>query len=83
MFKIPHLFSLKFLLLLEKGTRTCAKIFHCKLHLIYAKWSNNHKAFTSRIDNLFVHWNIQEALDNSNWKLVVMEEMNALRQSGT
>jgi len=27
--------------------------------------------------------NIQEALDDPNWKLAVMEEMNALRRSGT
>lgn len=27
--------------------------------------------------------NIQEALDDPNWKLAVLEEMNALRKNGT
>lgn len=45
--------------------------------------SDNHKAFTFKITNLFVPRNIQEALNDSNWKLAVMEEMNALKQSGT
>ena len=45
--------------------------------------SNSHKAFTSRIDNLFVPRNIQEVLDDPNWKPTVMEEMNAPRHNGT
>lgn len=45
--------------------------------------SQNHNAFTSKVTHLFVERNIQEALGDPNWKLVVMEEMNALRISGT
>ena len=32
---------------------------------------------------MFVPRNIQEALDDPNWKVAVMEEMNALKRSGT
>lgn len=32
---------------------------------------------------MFVPRNVQEALNDLNWKLAVMEEMNALRRSGT
>lgn len=35
------------------------------------------------MSHLFVLRNIQEALDDPNWKLAIMEEMNALRKSGT
>lgn len=49
----------------------------------YQKLSNSHRASTFRIDDLFVPKNIQEALEDSNWKLAVMEEMNALKQNGT
>lgn len=40
------------------------------------------KASTPRIDNLFVPRNIQEALDDPNWKVAIMKEMNALRHNG-
>lgn len=33
--------------------------------------------------HLFVLRNIQEALDDLNWKLVALEEINALKKSGT
>ena len=32
---------------------------------------------------MIVPRNIQEALDDPNWKVAVMEEMNALKRSGT
>jgi hypothetical protein len=32
---------------------------------------------------LFIPRNIQEALDDLNWKIVVMEEMNALNKNDT
>ena len=32
---------------------------------------------------MLVPRNIQETLDDPNWKVVVMEEMNALERSGT
>ena len=57
------------------------KIFTSRIDNLFVP--RNHKAFTSRIDNLFVPRYIQEAIDDPNWKLAVMEEMNALRQSRT
>ena len=38
-------------------------------YLFYDKLSNSRKAFTSKITNLFVPRNIQEALNDLNWKL--------------
>ena len=52
-------------------------------YLSYTKLSKNHRAFLSKISQLFVPRNIQEDLDDPNWKLAVMEEMNGLRRSGT
>ncbi|XP_059668772.1 uncharacterized mitochondrial protein AtMg00810-like [Cornus florida] len=40
-------------------------------------------AFTSNISHLFVPRNIQEALDDPNWRSAVLEEINALKRSGT
>ena len=67
---------------LRKGTRTCTK-FPIAKYMSYKKLSPLYRAFTSKISHLFVPRNIQEALDDSNWRLAVMEEMNALRRSGT
>ena len=66
----------------RKGTFNFVKypIANC---LSYLRLSDSHKAFTSKITNLFVPRNIQEALSNLNWKLAVMEEMNALKQHCT
>ena len=66
----------------RKGTQTCTK-HPIAQYLSYKKLSHSHRAFTSKISHLFVPRNIQEALDNPDWKLAVMEEMNALRRSGT
>ncbi|KAH9650552.1 protein kinase domain-containing protein [Citrus sinensis] len=67
---------------IRKGVRNCTK-HPIANYLSYQRLSKNHKAFTSRISHLFVPRNVQEALDDPNWKLAVMEEMNALRRSGT
>ena len=66
----------------RKGTCQCTK-YPIANYLSYHRLSDNHKAFKSKITNLFVPRNIQEALNDSNWNLAVMEEMNALKQSGT
>lgn len=76
---------------LRKGVRTCRKksANTCSTNhpisnfLSYKKLSQRHQVFTSRITNLFVPRNIQEALDDPNWKLAVMEEMNALKKNET
>lgn len=67
---------------LRKGIRNCTKHPIAK-YLSYQKLSNNHTAFTSKISQRFVPRKIQEALDDSNWRIAVVEEMNALRRNGT
>lgn len=37
----------------------------------------------SNVTNLFILRNIQEALDDSDWKTTVMEEINALEKNET
>jgi hypothetical protein len=39
--------------------------------------------FTSKITDLFVPRNIEEALDNPNWKLAFLNEFNALKKNET
>ncbi|XP_073126194.1 uncharacterized protein [Henckelia pumila] len=67
---------------IRKGTRTCTQHPIAK-YLSYEKLCPNHKAFTSNISHLFVPRNIQEALDDQNWKSAVLEEMNALEKNKT
>lgn len=67
---------------LRKGVHSYTKHLIAK-YLLYYKISHNHRAFTQKISHFFVPRNIQEALDDPNWKLAVMEEMNSLRRSGT
>lgn len=67
---------------LRKEKRSCTN-YPIANYLSYDRLSPKHKAYTSKVSNLFVPRNIQEALDNFDWKLAVMEEMNALEKSGT
>ena len=66
----------------RKGTRQCTKHLIAN-YLSYHRLSDNHKAFTSKIINPCIPKNIQEALNDLNWKLVVIEEINASKQNGT
>ena len=66
----------------RKEKRSCTN-YPIANYLSYDRLSPKHKAYTSKVSNLFVPRNIQEALDNFDWKLAVMEEMNALEKSGT
>ena len=52
-------------------------------YVSYKNLSQNHRAFTSKITNMFVPRNIEEALDDPNWNLAVLEELNALKKTGT
>ena len=63
----------------KKGARTCAKHPIGK-YVSYHKLSKSHRAFTSKISHLFIPRTIHEALDNPDWKLAVLEEMNALKK---
>ena len=74
----------------RKGTRTCtqnskkATINHpISQYVSYKNLSQNHIAFTSKITHLFVPRNIEEALDDPNWKLEVLDELNALKKNET
>jgi hypothetical protein len=68
---------------IRKGIRTCTKYPIAK-YISYQRLSNNHRTFISNISHVVVvPRNIQEALDDLNWKLAVLEEMNALRKNGT
>lgn len=67
---------------LRKGVRAYTKHPIAK-YLSYQKISNDHRAFISKISHQFIPRNMQEPLDDPNWKLAVMEDMNALRRSGT
>ena len=78
----PYVSDLDIPIAHRKGTHKCTKYPIAK-YLSCSRLFDCHKAFTSKIISLFVPRNIQEALNNSNWKLAVMEEMNALKQSGT
>ena len=51
-------------------------------YVSYQNLSQNHQAFTCKITNLFVPRNIEEALDDPNWKLAILEEQDALKKNG-
>ena len=67
---------------LRKGVRSCTQ-HPIANYLSYKKLSKSQKVVTSQIHDLFVPKNIQEALSHSDWKLAVLEEINALRKNGT
>lgn len=66
----------------RKGSRMCTK-HPMSNYLSYDKLSHTHKAYVSRISNLFVPKTIQEALSDPNWKLAVKEEKDALNKNNT
>ncbi|XP_072086997.1 uncharacterized protein [Arachis hypogaea] len=75
---------------LRKETRTCTKkvLKTSTNHPIsnydsYQNLSQKHRAFTSKITNLFEPRNMEEVLDDPNWKLAVMEEWHALKKNET
>ena len=67
---------------IKKGKRSCTSHPVSK-YLYYSKLSKIYNAFISKISNLHVPKNIQEALNDYDWKSTVMEKMNALRKNGT
>ena len=66
----------------RKGVRTYTEHPITK-YVSYHKLSKSHKAFTSKISHLFIPRTIQEALDNPDWKLDILEKMNALKKNRT
>ena len=67
---------------IRKGKHSCTSHPMSK-YLSYGKLSKKYNAFIFKISNLHVLRNIQEALNDPDWKSAVMEEMNALRKNGT
>ena len=65
---------------LRKGKRNTYPISQ---FVSYSNLSKGHNTFLTTLDNFFVPKNIQEALEDPNWKLAVMEEMRALEKNRT
>ncbi|KAH9650093.1 protein kinase domain-containing protein [Citrus sinensis] len=66
----------------RKATRTCTK-HPIARYVSYEKLSNKQRAFTTKISQIPIPKTIKEALDHPDWKLAVLEEMNALKKNGT
>lgn len=64
---------------LRKGVRTFTK-HPIARYLSYNRLSPTHRAFTSKTSCLFIPKTIQEAMNHSDWKLAVLEEMRALKK---
>ena len=79
---LVHDLDLDLLIALRKGTRAYTKHPISK-YISYSNLSDNYRALTINISILVAPRNIQEALDEPSWKLVVFEEMNALKKNGT
>jgi len=62
---LPNVSDLDIPIAHRKGTRQCTK-YPIANYLSYHRLSNSHKAFTSKITNLFVPKNIHEALNDLN-----------------
>ena len=67
---------------LRKGKRSCTN-HPISNHLSYRKLSQSHEAFVSKVTNVFVPKNIEEALADSGWRAAVFEEIEALNKNGT
>ena len=75
----PTIFDLDVPMALSSGVQTYTKHSISK-YVSYHKLSKSHKAFTCKNFHIFISKIIQEALDNVHWKLVVLEEINALKK---
>ena len=67
---------------LRKGKRSCT------LHPIgnfvsYKNLSSSYRAFTTSLNEIQIPRNIQEALNQPEWKMAVMEEIDALKRNKT
>lgn len=72
---------------LRKRVRTCTKTPTLKYlisnYVAYSKLLENFKAFITHIAEIQVPRNINETLQDRNWKEAVLEEMKALRDNDT
>ena len=67
---------------LRKGTRTCTQ-HPIRNFISYVGLSKPYRAFISRLDNVQIPANIQEALSHPGWIQVDQEEILALRKTST
>ena len=67
---------------LRKGVRDCTK--HPISHFVsYNALSPTYRAFTSSVSSVSVPSNVSDALNQSQWKKAMMEEMEALEKNRT
>ena len=65
---------------IRKGKRNAYPISQ---YISYDRISEKHRAYLTRISNMFVPKDIHEALGDPNWKKAVWEEIQALEKNGT
>ncbi|RVW60619.1 Copia protein [Vitis vinifera] len=67
---------------LRKGVRSCTQ-HPISNHVSYGKLSQNFQAFITSLEDDRIPSNIQEALQQPEWKTAVQEEIQALEKNGT
>ncbi|RVW97173.1 Retrovirus-related Pol polyprotein from transposon TNT 1-94 [Vitis vinifera] len=67
---------------LRKGVRSCTQ-HPINNHVSYGKLSQNFQAFITSLEDDRIPSNIQEALQQPEWKTAVQEEIQALEKNGT
>ncbi|KAE8663133.1 ethylene-responsive transcription factor 5-like [Hibiscus syriacus] len=66
----------------RKGTITCTQ-HPISQFVSYGNLSKAYKTFVTNIDSVETPINVKEALKSTEWRNVVFEEMNALKNNGT
>ena len=67
---------------IRKGTRSCT-MHHIAKYVSYHRLSPKYRAFTTNLSSVSIPRNIQDALNHTEWKAAVMEEMEALNKNKT
>ena len=67
---------------IRKGIRSCTQHPISKF-ISYSNLSSSFRAFTSSVSSIVIPRSIEEALNVSEWKTAVLEEMHALKQNNT
>lgn len=78
----PEIADLDVPIALRKGIRSCAQ-YPISNYVTYDRLSPSLRAFVTNLSGVQIPKNIQEALEDSQWRQAVMEEMSALEQMGT
>lgn len=67
---------------LRKGVRSCIQ-HPIHKYVSYQALSPSYKGFVANLENVAILRDISEAMENLEWKRVVLEEMDALEKNGT